>query len=259
MKTNDIRRIIDTGLANVTTTPQDVDAVMNHILSGSARKKAPVRKARVVIAALAAVMITLLLSVIAQALGIPVWDVFVIGTDNNVKINVDRDDRFTTEAQNHISGFSSDEIAAWGEETCNIFDEIGIYPDLPSYVPEGFVLTDPITYVDGFGYICVDLLYENADGKTFTFVSDIYQAGRYSYSLSVEFDYREYRSFNLQGVDYVIGSNLSINSAAWFDKKGCYTISGDLSIDELEKMVRSIERDFDSVITPDDLKSGANE
>lgn len=405
MTTNDIKRVIDKGLANVTTTPQDVDAIMELVRSGSRPRRAPMRKARIAVAVLVMVLVSLLLSVIALGLSVPVWDVFVETTDQRLEINVGYTDEYAVlahaektslypeevmawgedictifdevgiypalptympegfkktdldhyldgygyayvnakygdgncrsitltahlyneegytftavieqdgvyydefeqdgvtyrivsngsnynaswydqngsynlfgnvepdvlrdmvasirrESDGHrertmVNAFSAAEIAAWGEEICVPFNELGIYPDLPEYIPEGFVLDDPVWNVQKDKYSFIDFLYKNEEGKTLNIVIDIFDSGDFVASISVEFDYREFKEINLQGVTYYIGSNLSRNSAAWYDSEGFYVLSGDISMNELEKMVRSIDRDPNKAIARSNIE-----
>ena len=83
MKTTDIRRVIDKGLANVATTSRDVDAVMVHVKNSSGKRRRHVRRISVTIVVLTTIMITLFLSVIVQALGMSVWSVFVTTAEDN--------------------------------------------------------------------------------------------------------------------------------------------------------------------------------
>ena len=111
MKTSDIRRVIRAGLADVTTTQRDVDAVMEYIRNAENQQKPRWRSGGMRKVLLAAVCLVLMLSAVAQALGIPVWQALVVWTKETLRIETFQ--RNTVDASQR-SCFSDEERAAWG-------------------------------------------------------------------------------------------------------------------------------------------------
>ncbi|MBQ9952093.1 MAG: DUF4367 domain-containing protein [Clostridia bacterium] len=239
MKTSDIRRVIRAGLADVTTTQRDVDAVMEYIRNAENQQKPRWRSGGMRKVLLAAVCLVLMLSAVAQALGIPVWQALVVWTKETLRIETFQ--RNTVDASQR-SCFSDEERAAWGEDVENAFSGIGLFPFLPGYMPDGFELCDLYCTGNDDGYACVDALYEDEGNHILNLVADVYTTEGYSYTLTVEHDDLDKYDVVLDGVTYYFVSNLQNNTVVWNDSNGSYCISGNVEMSTLEEMIRSIRR-----------------
>lgn len=238
MKTSDIRRAIDAGLADVKTTQRDVDAVVEYVRSAENQQKRRFGGMRKTL--LAAVCWILTLSAVAQALGIPVWQTLVVWTKDALRIEASQ---WNAADVPQRSCFSDEERAVWGADVENAFSGIGVFPFLPGHMPEGFELCDLYCMADDVGYSCVDALYEDEDNHFLILVAEVYTSGGYVYAMTVERDDVIGYDVVIDGVTYYFISNLGNNTVAWNDENGSYCISGNLDMSEMEKMIRSIRRD----------------
>lgn len=242
MKTNDIKRVIDAGLADVETTQRDVENIMDYIRESEERK--PARgslRGRVVKVLVAAVLLVLMLSVVAQALGFSVWDVFISWNDDMLNFEVWYSSAEREEAISKNDVFSDEERETWGEDVSKVLDSIDMYPALPRFKPEGFDQVDFYTDGDG-GYSYFTAYYGDKNDRVFHIIAELYDVEWYTFSTGFESDGKDTRTLVLDGIEYLFASNLSRNSVSWIDEMGSYHISGDLDMDTLEAMIRSIER-----------------
>lgn len=243
MKSSDIKRVVDEGLADVKMTEQSMDAVMRRIREAenagpAASPKTRGRRVarRIIIAAICAI---LMLSVVSMALGVPIWEMLVVWTKEHLSIDVSH--KGSVEEQVSREGFSEDERQTWGEKVCAAFEDMGVYPALPTWKPEGYDLYSILNMSDETGYAYADALYHDKDGKTLKLLLEILPSNPYEYGISIERDEAQSRVFTIDGTRYFLVSNLDTNTAAWMYGNVSYRLSGHQSFDTLEKMIRSIQ------------------
>ena len=193
-------------------------------------KPAPVRWVRRVIAAAAVIALLILIPVSAKAMKLDeLWNVvakwaketfsFVSGGDTDV----DEPDSGYNGEHNELQ-----DVLRANKRDADI---------IPTWIPEGFVLEKiekditPVQEVYRARYI-------NGDKKirirVQTYLTDDFQ------KLEIEEGYSEI--YTVSGIDYYIFENIEQNRAVWVT--GIYecVISGDLSIDEIKRMIDSIEK-----------------
>ena len=112
---------------------------------------------------------------------------------------------------------------------------------LPTWIPSGFKTTGPQVdmiedYIDSISYV-----YENEEGNE-TFVVDVeyYYHTDNIQTMVFEKDDGEVSSYQSNGRQFYIMSNLDALTATWTDGAFVETISGQLNIEELEKIIDSI-------------------
>ena len=193
-------------------------------------KPAPARWLRSVIAAAAVIALLILIPVSAKAMKLDeLWNVvakwaketfsFVSGGDTNVdEPGPDRRDELTPLR----------ELLEQRERDVTI---------VPTWIPEGFMLEKVEEDVTPIQEI-YRARYLNGDKKirirVQTYLTDDFQ------KLEIEEGYSEI--YTVAGIDYYIFENIEQNRAVWVT--GIYecVISGDLSIDEIKRMIDSIEK-----------------
>ena len=244
MKCRDIKRIMDEGLSNLTVTEQDIDAVMNRIheeakphtrraIGERRRRRHGMRKA-----VLIAIVLVFLFSVVAQAVGIPVWEIMVTWTQEKLMIDISFEG--SRDGYVYRRSFTDEEREVWGANTCNVLEEIGRCPCLPTIMPEGFSYRDMFFMEDGIGYCYVSTLYSNDDGENISMVVEVLDGESYTYGVSIEWDQKSRREVIVDGVKYIFVSNLGTNTVYWYSDIFSCSISGPISFDDMEAMIRSM-------------------
>ena len=154
MRTNDIKRVIDAGLANVETTQRDVDAIMEYIHESEYGKypRRIVSARRIV---LTVICVILMLATVAQAFGVSMWKMIVVWTRESLYINMMRDGDSDSGDIGEKSAFSEAEREAWGASVCDVFADYNFFPHLPEWKPENLEL-ESLTHTDyGYGRSCI--------------------------------------------------------------------------------------------------------
>lgn len=228
----------------------EVDQIMNRIyprianaIESADASKAVHRhawpKKRIIAIAACAILI---LPVIAQALGLPIWETIVSWTSEHLNIDISQNQ--VIDEVTERKDFSEQERKIWEDDTCEAFLSVGICPALPTWKPEGYLLFDLSSYrVEDEGYGFVNALYQNEDGKVLNMMLEILPSDSYEYGISVERDEKQSKEFIIDGIQYYLASNIDTNIAVWRYKNVIYQLSGPLSFDDLEKMIRSIQYD----------------
>lgn len=238
MKGSDIKRVIDEGLADMKMTEQSMDAVMRRIRE--AQEPHPGR-ARKMTAVVAIVLALLLLSVVAQAMGVPVWETFVAWTKEHLSIVILHTGN--VEEQPGRERFSELERQTWGDDICKALEDTGHYPALPTWKPEEYEPLDLFCMDDESGYVYVSALYCDEDDNALNFMLEILSPDSHEYGLSVERDEEQRMEFTVDGTSYYLVSNLDTNTAVWQHENVMYQLSGPLSFDTLKKVISSIQYD----------------
>ncbi len=153
-------------------------------------------------------------------------------------------------------------IAKWGDETFNLhsqtqgesekfkkvtessaYDSVekafkGVEPKplLPIWLPDGFSFKYAEKHV-GINDTSIILHYINAD-KIVSFSYIIYKEGKaVEDDINYEKDEREVQEFEKEGVKHYIFNNINQVQAVWSDLNIIYNISGDISIEEIKKII----------------------
>ena len=246
MKTDDIKRIIDAGLSEVQTTERDVNAVMEYVLSADAARRPSLSfRSKVVRAVLAAVLLVLLLSVAAQAFGIPVWRMFVSKTDEELEIRILKDEADGSFPLLVKTEFTDGERKAWGEEVCSEFEKNGFCPVLPEWKPDGFKLGQIFVMADEFDSAYGSVWFCGEDNRNITIVVERMADPEFfcNYVGGVESDENEAKVRIIDGVEYMYGTNLDNTWITWMYADLMYTMFSTEDFDMYWKMIESMRYD----------------
>ena len=213
--------------------------------TSSEKQKKQSRSARgnVAKAALIALSMVLMLSVVAQAMGIPVWETFVIWAKDSMDIHIYRTNTPENAYEEAETDYADPETFVWGDDVYKVFEEIGVFPDLPTYIPEGFELYDMYYITGEDGYVHIDIQFKSKEDRYLNFVIDLFGNDDFIYQTGVEYDVQHSKEITINHITYLFIVNLSNNSVAWNDRYGSYYMSGDIKSDILEDMIRSIRRE----------------
>lgn len=244
MSADEIRAYFD---AEVPIADDEVDAIFDRISPQlfskieSVKESAPTHKCtwttRRIVAV--AVCLALMLPVVAQAMGAPVWETFVSWTKEHLFIGISHTSN--VEEQLNRESFSELERQVWGDDICKALEDIGYYPALPTWKPEGYEPFD-FSYVDdGNGYAYVSASYSNGGNKTLTLALEILPPSSYEYGGSVELDEDQRKEFAADSTPHYFVSNIDTNTAVWQHENVLYQLSGSLEFDTLEEIVRSTQ------------------
>ena len=246
MKTDDIKRIIDAGLSEVQTTERDVNAVMEYVLSAdSARRPSLSFRSKVVRAVLAAVLLVLLLSVAAQAFGIPVWRMFLNKTDEVFEMRILKDEADGSFPLLVKTEFTDGERKAWGEEVCSEFEKNGFYPVLPEWKPDGFELEEILVMTDEFNGAFGSMLYYGENGGRFKILVERMGDPEYfhNYVGCMEKDDNEVRMRSIDGIEYMYGTNIDRVWVTWMYADLVYSMFSTEDFDVCWNMIESMRYD----------------
>ncbi len=121
------------------------------------------------------------------------------------------------------------------------FENIKPSPLIPKWVPEGFSFKYAEKFVRSDNTNIL-LTYEDDDGKVIIFDYVIYNdSGKNTESeTSFEKDSNEIEVYNKNGISHHIFSNLDQVQAVWGRLNTIYNISGDISTDEIKKIIDSM-------------------
>lgn len=243
MKTDDIKRIIDAGLSEVQTTERDVNAVMEYVLSADAARRPSLSfRSKVVRAVLAAVLLVLLLSVAAQAFGIPVWRMIVSKTDEEYEIRIRKDESGDVLPVLIKTEFTDGERKTWGEEVCSEFEKNGFCPVLPEWKPDRFEPEDIFVMTDEFGGAYASMLYYGENGGRFKILVERMGDPEYfhNYVGGIEKDDNEVRMRSIDGIEYMYGTNIDRVWITWMYADLVYSITSTEDFDMCWKMIESM-------------------
>ena len=188
----------------------------------------------------AAVCLTLVFSLAAQALGMNVWGAIVSWTSELLVADISSTGEKNVLVQR--DAFTAAERETWGDDVCNAFEELGIYPELPTWKPEGMKL-DELVYYDGDEETAsVNALYKGRDEKYLMLIVDKMPGSEYAYQANYEQDPGSLHTYEINGIPYYVISNMGSYGANWFVDNMALGISGSITLDDLEKMILSIER-----------------
>ncbi len=198
---------------------------------GRNRKIRPARRRRYVRLAAASLAVALGSMMTAQAFGVDVFGLIARWTDETF--------RFDTLAQSQAIDIPP---PAGPEEYASLQEALDAYEItekvLPKWMPEGFRLLE-VKVTPTPRYVRFHAAYEN--GEKFLSIS-VWQYGSIEDAASVIFekDDMEVIHYEYAGITHYLMSNLAQKRAVWVSGNLMVDISGDLTLSELEEMVRSI-------------------
>lgn len=191
---------------------------------------------------LVAVCMTLMLSVVAQALGIPVWETIYSWTQEHLLISIFHTKNSALSTESIRYEFSSGEKQVWGDDICKAFEELDFYPPLPQWRPDNLSVDDLFYMKDDIGGIYVHALFSDIADHTFTFEVEkiANHQSDVSYDLALERDLAESQIINIDGLQYYHVTNLGSHSIVWLYDDILYSVFTTYDFDIAWDIIQSI-------------------
>ena len=195
----------------------------------NAPKIRPLRWLRGLTAAAAVLAFVLLGSVTANALGVDIWKAVAVWAQETFHLQgIVRAD---TEAQGKDSNLEHDSL----EEAVYVLEGISFL--VPTWIPEGYELTD-ITILENPIQKIYSALYQ--DGEKYLKIT--VRSYQNSYPEQIEQSDGTEETIEASGIVFHIFEDVGTLQAVWIkDSYECY-ISGEITMEQLEMMIYSIEK-----------------
>ena len=165
----------------------------------------------------------------ALATGIKLWDLKVGVIDGTLAISVQRNQNESTLQREAGTG--------WGDALDQALVEHDIRAAVPKWIPEGFELAD-ITVDDAYEIVDIGAWYENGEDVIHFSVIQVQESGMID--AFYEMNEESLRTETVGNLEVYFFSNNARNSAAWNEDEYLVYFSGDITEQEVEKMVQSI-------------------
>ena len=168
----------------------------------------------------------------ALATGIKLLDLKVGVIDGALAISVQRNQNESTLQREAGTG--------WGDALDQALVERDIRAAMPKWIPEGFVLAD-IIVDDAHEVVRISAWYENGEDVIHFSVIQVQESGMID--AFYEMNEESLRTETVGNLEVYFFDNSARNSAAWQEDEYLVYFSGDISEQEVEKMVQSIFED----------------
>ncbi len=165
----------------------------------------------------------------ALATGIKLWDLKVGVIDGTLAISVQRNQNESTLQREAGTG--------WGDALDQALVEHDIRAAVPKWIPEGFELVE-LNVDDEYEIVDIDAWYENGEDVIVFSIIQVQEGGMIDagYPMNEE----TLRTETIGDLEVYFFSNNARNSAAWNEDEYLVYFSGDITEQEVEKMVQSI-------------------
>ena len=168
----------------------------------------------------------------ALATGIKLLDLKVGVIDGALAISVQRNQNESTLQREAGTG--------WGDALDQALVEHDIRVAMPKWIPEGFELAD-ITVDDAYEIVDIGAWYENGEDVIHFSVIQVQESGMID--AFYEMNEESLRTETVGNLEVYFFANSARNGAAWHEDEYLVYVSGDISEQEVEKMVQSIFED----------------
>ena len=165
----------------------------------------------------------------ALATGIKLWDLKVGVIDGTLAISVQRNQNESTLQREAGTG--------WGDALDQALVEHDIRVAMPKWIPEGFELAD-ITVDDAYEIVDIGARYEKGEDVIVFSIIQAQEGGMID--AFYEMNEESLRTETVGTLEVHFFSNNARNGAAWHEDEYLVYFSGDISEQEVEKMVQSI-------------------
>ena len=165
----------------------------------------------------------------ALATGIKLWDLKVGVIDGTLAISVQRNQNESTLQREAGTG--------WGDALDQALVEHDIRAAVPKWIPEGFELVE-LNVDDEYEIVDIDAWYENGEDVIVFSIIQVQEGGMIDagYPMNEE----TLRTETIGDLEVYFFSNNARNSAAWNEDEYLVYFSGDITEQDVEKMVQSI-------------------
>jgi hypothetical protein len=180
-----------------------------------------------------ALLLFLVSGFVFQASGLNMWHLFVTWDNETMEMRLDKN------GWKMRQEFENDMEQAFDDAFFQKLKEFEMYPLLPSWMPEGFILSRVESKIETEYYRWALGTYTCGD-KQF-YISVIKNISENSGGVwSLEKDEREPDIYEQGGIKFYIMDNLSRSHAFWFDLPYTISIAGHVTRDELKQMINSM-------------------
>lgn len=207
-------------------------AIIDQTLEALARYQARSAMRRKVKRTLLLVACALLVCGCALAMGIKLWDLKVGVIDGTLAIFVQRNQNESTLQREAGTG--------WGDALDQALVEHDVRVAMPKWIPEGFELADLIVD-DAYEIVDIGAWYENGEDVIHFSVIQVQESGMID--AFYEMNEESLRTETVGDREVYFFDNNARNGAAWHEDEYLVYFSGDISEQEVEKMVQSIFED----------------
>ena len=207
-------------------------AIIDQTLEALARYQARSAMRRKVKRTLLLVACALLVCGCALAMGIKLWDLKVGVIDGTLAIFVQRNQNESTLQREAGTG--------WGDALDQALVEHDVRVAMPKWIPEGFELAD-IIVDDAYEIVDIGAWYENGEDVIHFSVIQVQESGMID--AFYEMNEESLRTETVGDREVYFFDNNARNGAAWHEDEYLVYFSGDISEQEVEKMVQSIFED----------------
>lgn len=199
------------------------------VLTAKKPRSKPLRWLRGLTAAAAVLACIFLGSVTANAFGFNIWKAVAVWAQETFRLESDQKAESELPKADREIGYTSLEEA--------IYDAEEVRGIVPTWIPEGYVLTD--IRIDENPLQKIYIGFYEKDEKKLKIVVQSYQSG---YPEQIEQSEENGKTYIVLDTVYHFFEDNTQMRAVWIEGNyECY-ITGELSIDELEKMVESIKK-----------------
>ena len=165
----------------------------------------------------------------ALATGIKLWDLKVGVIDGTLAISVQRNQNESTLQREAGTG--------WGDALDQALVEHDVRVAMPKWIPEGFELVE-LNVDDEYEIVDIDAWYENGEDVIVFSIIQVQEGGMID--AFYEMNEESLRTETVGNLEVYFFDNSARNSAAWQEDEYLVAFSGDISEQEVEKMVQSI-------------------
>lgn len=165
----------------------------------------------------------------ALATGIKLWDLKVGVIDGTLAISVQRNQNESTLQREAGTG--------WGDALDQALVEHDIRAAVPKWIPEGFELADLIVD-DEYEIVDISARYKKGEDVLVFSIIQVQEGGMID--AFYEMNEESLRTETVGNLEVHFFSNNARNSAAWNEDEYLVYFSGDITEQEVEKMVQSI-------------------
>ena len=165
----------------------------------------------------------------ALATGIKLWDLKVGVIDGTLAISVQRNQNESTLQREAGTG--------WGDALDQTLVEHDIRAAVPKWIPERFELVE-LNVDDEYEIVDIDAWYEKGEDVLVFSIIQVQEGGMID--AFYEMNEESLRTETVGNLEVYFFSNNARNSAAWNEDEYLVYFSGDITEQEVEKMVQSI-------------------
>jgi len=207
-------------------------AIIDQTLEALARYQARSAMRRKVKRTLLLVACALLVCGCAVATGIKLWDLKAGVIDGTLAVSVQRNQNESTLQREAGTG--------WGDALDQALVEHDVRVAMPKWIPEGFELAD-IIVDDAYEIVDIGAWYEKGEDVIVFSIIQTQEGGMID--AFYEMNEESLRTETVGNLEVYFFDNSARNSAAWQEDEYLVAFSGDISEQEVEKMVQSIFED----------------